>query len=56
MNPYTHRIPLDVHHKDGDYSNNDEKNLDLLCPNCHSLTNTYKSLNPHGRKMRKKYK
>lgn len=56
MNPYTHRIPLDVHHKDGDYTNNDEENLDLLCPNCHSLTSNYKSLNPNGRKTRKKYK
>ena len=55
VNPFTNKIPLEVHHKDGDYTNNDEDNLDLLCPNCHSLTNTYKNGNSNGRKMRSKY-
>lgn len=58
INPITHIIPLEIHHKDGDYSNNNEDNLELLCPNCHSLTDTYKnsSGNKHnGRKSRKKY-
>jgi Zn finger protein HypA/HybF involved in hydrogenase expression len=55
-NPYTGKVPLEVHHKDGDYTNNDESNLDLLCPNCHSLTATYKASNlGNGRKERKKY-
>lgn len=34
-------IPLEVHHKDGDKTNNSLKNLQLLCPNCHALTDTY---------------
>ena len=56
INPYTENIPLEVHHKDGDYSNNSEDNLDLLCPNCHALTETYKAANKgNGRKDRKKY-
>ena len=58
INPTTGKSPLEIHHKDGDYSNNDEDNLELLCPNCHSLTETYKnsSGNNHaGRKMRSKY-
>ena len=56
VNPFTKKIPLEVHHKDGDYTNNDEKNLELLCPNCHSLTDTYKKGNSnHGRKERSKY-
>jgi hypothetical protein len=56
VNPFTNRIPLEVHHKDGDYTNNDENNLELLCPNCHSLTATYKAANKgSGRKDRKKY-
>ena len=56
INPYTNNIPLEVHHKDGDYTNNSEDNLDLLCPNCHSLTETYKASNMgNGRKDRKKY-
>ena len=56
VNPYTNNIPLEVHHKDGDYSNNNESNLELLCPNCHSLTETYKAANMgNGRQDRKKY-
>jgi hypothetical protein len=56
INPTTGKIPLEVHHKDGDYTNNNENNLDLLCPNCHSLTPTYKGTNKgNGRKDRKKY-
>ena len=54
-NKFTGKIPLEVHHKDGDYTNNKEENLQLLCPNCHSLTETFKSHNKSGRKGRKKY-
>jgi len=41
----TKLIPLQVEHIDGNCHNNKEENLDLLCPNCHSLTPTYGSLN-----------
>ena len=55
-NPYTNKIPLEVEHKDGNYKNNKEENLILLCPNCHSLTSTYKGANLNkGRTIRKKY-
>ena len=54
-NPYTHTIPLEIHHKDGNYLNNSEENLQVLCPNCHSLTETFKSHNKNGRKGRAKY-
>lgn len=55
-NPYTQKIPLEIEHIDGNYLNNKEDNLILLCPNCHSLTATYKGANKgHGRKIRKKY-
>ena len=54
VNNYSNKIPLEAEHKDGNYKNNKEYNLDLLCPNCHSLTKTYKGLNRgHGRKYRK---
>lgn len=57
INPYTGKSPLEIHHKDGDYTNNTEDNLQLLCPNCHSLTSTYKNAGNHdGRKERSKYK
>ena len=45
--------PLEINHIDGNSQNNEEKNLELLCPNCHSLTPTYKSLN---KKSMRKYK
>lgn len=34
-------INLEVHHRDGDRTNNSLENLMLLCPNCHSYTNTF---------------
>ena len=39
------KIPLEVHHKDGDHLNNEMKNLELLCPNCHAQTENYRSKN-----------
>ena len=35
-------IPLEVHHIDGNKINNEYSNLQLLCPNCHALTDTWK--------------
>ena len=52
INPITGKSPLEIHHKDGDYKNNKEDNLQVLCPNCHSLTPTYKALNKDGREDR----
>ena len=55
-NIYTNNIPLEIEHIDGNYRNNSEENLILLCPNCHALTSTYKGANlNNGRKTRKKY-
>ncbi len=34
-------ITLQVHHKDGDHFNNELDNLVILCPNCHSQTDSY---------------
>ena len=51
INPYTNKIPLEVEHIDGNYKNNRPENLTLLCPNCHSLTKTFRGLNKgNGRK------
>ena len=44
-NPYTQTIGLEIHHIDGNCTNNRKDNLELLCPNCHSLTDNYGSLN-----------
>ena len=52
-NIYTNKIPLEIDHVDGNYLNNSEENLIVLCPNCHSLTSTYKGANINkGRKLR----
>lgn len=45
INPFTNTIPLEIDHIDGNYKNNSENNLQLLCPNCHSLTSTYRGAN-----------
>lgn len=38
-------IPLELHHIDGNNKNNNLNNLQLLCPNCHALTNNYRAKN-----------
>ena len=38
-------IALDIHHKDGDNTNNELTNLSYLCPNCHALTENYRGRN-----------
>jgi len=38
-------IPLELHHKNGDKHDHSFDNLELLCPNCHALTETYRSKN-----------
>ena len=45
VNPYTNTIPLEIDHIDGNSENNSEENLRLICPNCHSLTSTYRGAN-----------
>lgn len=38
-------IPLELEHIDGNSSNNKLDNLTMLCPNCHSLTPTFRGRN-----------
>lgn len=52
--PLTGKPPLEVDHINGDAENNSEENLRLLCPNCHSLTTSYRNLNKgRGRQWRR---
>lgn len=55
INSFTGLIPLEVHHIDGDHKNTSESNLQLLCPNCHALTNNFKSRGNGTRVGRIKY-
>ena len=53
VNPKTGLVPLVADHIDGNWKNNTESNLRLICPNCDSLSSTYAGLNRgHGRNNR----
>ena len=53
VNKKTGLVPLVADHIDGNWRNNVESNLRLICPNCDSLTSTYSGLNRgNGRKNR----
>jgi hypothetical protein len=39
------KIPLELEHKDGNNQNNERTNLEGLCPNCHSITDTWRGRN-----------
>lgn len=44
-NPKTGKVILTIEHKDGNWQNNKFDNLEVLCYNCHTLTETFGSLN-----------
>ena len=52
VNPRTGKVPVQFNHIDGDSQNNHPLNLELLCPNCHSLTPTF---GVHGKGRNKRY-
>jgi len=39
------KIPLELNHIDGNRHNHHISNLELLCPNCHAQTDTYRGKN-----------
>jgi 5-methylcytosine-specific restriction endonuclease McrA len=38
-------IPLELHHLNGDSTDNRIENIRILCPNCHAQTPTYRGKN-----------
>ena len=45
INSVTRQVPLVADHIDGNWRNNKESNLRLVCPNCDALSSTYSALN-----------
>ena len=54
-NEYTGKVPLQIHHVNGDSNDNRVENLQLLCPNCHSLTKNFMGGNKNATKGRSHY-
>lgn len=45
-------LTLELEHKDGNNKNNIRENLECLCPNCHSLTKTWKGRNKNNKRLK----
>ena len=45
-----HKIVLELDHIDGNHGNNQRENLIALCPNCHSITPTWRGRNKRSAK------
>jgi 5-methylcytosine-specific restriction endonuclease McrA len=43
--PVDGRTVLEINHIDGNPTNHTPKNLEVLCPNCHALTDSYRGRN-----------
>ena len=41
-------IPLELHHLNGVHNDNRLENLQILCPNCHALTDNYSGKSSNG--------
>ena len=51
--PVDGRHLTEIDHIDGDASNNSPDNLRILCPNCHSMTPTFRARNRNSKRVRK---
>jgi len=56
LNKFTNSVPLEIHHIDGNPQNTIEENLELICPNCHSLTQSHSTKKKNEIIGRRKFK
>lgn len=49
--PTTGNVMVEIDHIDGDPHNNTTSNVRLLCPNCHSLTPTFRNVGRKGKSI-----
>lgn len=49
-------IKLELHHINGDHNDNRLENLQVLCPNCHSYTDTYRASNKNRYEVKNEVK
>jgi hypothetical protein len=54
VNPKTGLVPIQINHIDGDSTNTRPENLEVICPNCHALTENFGGLN-RGKGRKKRY-
>lgn len=52
----TGKTILQIHHIDGNSENTRSENLQVLCPNCHAMTDNYMGLNKGKSTRRNRYK
>ena len=55
INPYTGKVPLEIDHIDDNPFNHSFENLQVLCPNCHSLKTKAPNKSAGGRYKNKKH-
>jgi predicted HNH restriction endonuclease len=51
--PVDGRYLLHIHHKDGKASNSKRSNLEVLCPNCHSMTENFGTRNKQSTRYKR---
>ena len=52
LHPVDNKPLVEIDHIDGDASNCKESNLRVLCPNCHSMTSTFRARNKNSARDR----
>ena len=53
LHPVDNKPLVEINHIDGNAENNLEDNLEILCPNCHSMTYNFRARNKSSTRIRK---